>query len=339
MLVKALGAGCASVVFCVVVIAAVVTTVIVYQQPLPTPSSGSSASARSTPSPQAREDIPPELLVLYQNAASDCPGLEWSVLAAIGKIETDHRRSPLPGVQAGQNSAGAGGLMQFLEPTFEAVVARHHLPTGGASPPSRYNPSDAIHAAAHYLCDSGAPADLRAAIFAYNHADSYVDQVLDQAARYRATTPSGDGDCHTVAAASTAAAQAISFACAQLGVAYVWGGNGPEVNGGWDCSGLTQAAYRAAAVTLPRTTDDQVHTGPRIPENQLAPGDLVFYGTTDNNVHHVGLFLGAGRMVHAPDVGAPVQVSDYRWPGDDFYGATRPSAIASPAQPDSRDSP
>ncbi|MFR9773603.1 NlpC/P60 family protein [Nocardia sp. SC052] len=337
MLVKALGAGGAAVVFCVVVIAAVVATVIVYDQPLLAPAP--SAAAGSTPSPQAGEDIPPDLLVLYQQAAGDCPGLDWSVLAAIGKIETDHGRSPLPGVRSGENSAGAAGPMQFLAPTFEAVVSRHPLPVGGASPPSRYNPSDAIHAAAHYLCDSGAPADLRAAIFAYNHADWYVEQVLDQAARYRATAPSGSGDCHTIQAASPAAAQAISFACAQLGVAYVWGGNGPEVNGGWDCSGLTQAAYRAAGITLPRTTYDQIHTGPHIPENQLIPGDLVFYGAADNNVHHVGLYLGGGRMVHAPTFGQPVQVSAYRYPGDDYYGATRPAAINSPAQHDSRDSP
>ncbi|WP_051023354.1 C40 family peptidase [Nocardia pneumoniae] len=338
MLVKALGAGGAAVVFCVVVIAAVVTTVIVYDQPLLAPAPGSSAGAGSNPSPQARDDIPPELLVLYQHAAGDCPGLDWSVLAAIGKIETDHGRSPLPGVRSGENSAGAAGPMQFLEPTFDAVVARHPLPAGGASPPSRYHPSDAIHAAAHYLCDSGAPADLRAAVFAYNHADWYVDQVLDQAARYR-ITPSGGGDCHTIQAASPAAAQAISFACTQLGVAYVWGGNGPEVNGGWDCSGLTQAAYRAAGITLPRTTYDQIHTGPRNPENQLAPGDLVFYGTADSNVHHVGLYLGAGKMLHAPTFNEPVQISDYRWPGDDYYAATRPAAVASPTQPDSRNSP
>ncbi|WP_201295309.1 MULTISPECIES: bifunctional lytic transglycosylase/C40 family peptidase [Nocardia] len=337
MLVKALGAGCAAVVFCVVVIAAVVTTVIVFDQPLLAPAPW--AGAGSAPSPSAREDIPPELLVLYQQAAGDCPGLDWSVLAAIGKVETDHGRSPLPGVRSGENSSGAGGLMQFLEPTFEGVVARHRIPEGGASPPSRYDPSDAVHAAAFYLCDSGAPADLRAAIWAYNHADWYVDQVLDQAARYRATTPSGGGDCSTVAAASPAAVQAISFACDQLGVAYVWGGNGPEVNGGWDCSGLTQAAYRAAGITLPRTTYDQIHIGPRIPENQLAPGDLVFYGTSDDNVHHVGLYLGAGKMLHAPTFNEPVQISDYRWPGDDYYAATRPAAIASPAQPDSRDSP
>lgn len=324
MLVKTIGAGSALVVFVIVVIAAVVTTAVIYGQPLR--GAGSSPGAGSTPSPQARADIPPDLLVLYQQAAADCPGLDWSVLAAIGKVETDHGRSTLPGAQNGENFAGAGGLMQFLEPTFDAVTARHPLPAGGASPPSRYNPSDAIHAAAYYLCDSGAPADLHTAIFTYNHSDTYVTQVLDQAARYRALHTPADGDCRAAGMTDTAAAQAISFACAQLGQPYVWGGNGPA-DGGWDCSGLTKAAYAAAGITLPRTTYDQVHVGPTIPENQLQPGDLVFYGTTAN-VHHVGLYLGAGRMIHAPDIGQPVQISPYRYSGDDYYGATRPTAQA-----------
>ncbi|WP_280272825.1 bifunctional lytic transglycosylase/C40 family peptidase [Nocardia wallacei] len=334
MLVKTLGAGSTVVVFFVVVIAAVVTIAIVYDQasisPAPAPGAG------STPSPQARTDIPPELLVLYQNAARDCPGLDWSVLAAIGKVETDHGRSTLPGVQHGENFAGAGGLMQFLAPTFDAVTARHRLPPGGASPPSRYNPSDAIHAAAYYLCDSGAPEDLHAAIFTYNHSEDYVTHVLDQAARYRATPSPGSGDCHTIEAASPVAVQVISFACAQLGQPYVWGGDGPG-EGGWDCSGLTKAAYATAGIDLPRTTYDQIHVGPRIPENQLQPGDLVFYGTAAD-VHHVGLYLGAGKKVEAPTFGVPVQVSDLRYPGDDYYAATRPTATphlpAPPGGPD-----
>ncbi|MFI7189941.1 NlpC/P60 family protein [Nocardia nova] len=329
MLVKALGASSIAVVFVVVVIAAVVTTAIIYSQPLP--ATAPSPGAGSTPSPLARTDIPPELLVLYQQAAADCPGLDWSVLAAIGKIETDHGRSTLPGAQNGENFAGAGGPMQFLEPTFDAVITRHRLPAGGASPPSRYNPSDAIHAAAYYLCDSGAPQDLHRAIFTYNHSDTYVDNVLDQAARYRATPAPGSGDCHTITAANPAAAQAISFACAQLGQPYVWGGNGPA-DGGWDCSGLSKAAYAAAGITLPRTTYDQIHVGPRIPESELQPGDLVFYGTA-NNVHHVGLYLGAGKIIHAPEVGQPVQISRYRYPGDDYFGATRPSVQAPAAAP------
>lgn len=223
--------------------------------------------------------------------------------------------------------------MQFLVGTFESVTARHSLPAGGASPPSRYNPHDAVHTAAFYLCDSGAPSDLRAAIFAYNRADWYVDQVLDQAARYRTPDAPGGG-CHSPATTNRTAAQVIAFACAQLGQPYVWGGNGPDVNGGWDCSGLTQAAYRSAGIALPRTTYDQVHTGTPIPEDRLAPGDLVFYGTAAD-VHHVGIYLGGGQMIHAPTFDEPVQTSPYRWAQDDFYTATRP-ATGSPAHADSR---
>ncbi len=115
-------------------------------------------------------DIPPDYCLLYLTAAPDCPGLDWAVLAAIGKVETDHGRSTLPGVHEGENSAGAGGPMQFLDSTFTSVTAAHQLPPGGASPPSRYNPHGAIHAAAFLLCDTGVQrGDLRAAIFSYNH--------------------------------------------------------------------------------------------------------------------------------------------------------------------------
>ncbi|MEV0538409.1 bifunctional lytic transglycosylase/C40 family peptidase [Nocardia salmonicida] len=332
MLVKALAAGFAGFVFLAVVIATVVTTVVVFDHTLTAPAPGASTGTGTAPSTEAQQDIPPEMLVLYQAAAGDCPGLDWSVLAAIGKIETDHGRSTLPGVSQGENSSGAGGPMQFLAPTFNSVVARHPLPAGGASPPSRYNPSDAIHAAAFYLCDSGAPEDMYSAIFAYNHADWYVNDVLAHAARYRATeTDTSGGDCLTASPPNPTAAQVISFACAQLGLPYVWGGNGPDVNGGWDCSGLTQAAYRAAGISIPRTTYDQVHTGAPVAENQLTPGDLVFYGAAAD-VHHVGIYLGGGQMVHAPTFNEPVQVSAYRWGGDDYYTAMRPS----PAQDDSR---
>ncbi|WP_306358321.1 MULTISPECIES: NlpC/P60 family protein [unclassified Nocardia] len=324
MLGKALAAGAVSTGFCALVIASVVTTVIVFDQPKPVPPVPRAGAA---PSPEAVSDIPESMLVLYQKAAPVCPGLDWSVLAAIGKIETDHGRSPLPGVHSGENFAGAGGPMQFLAPTFDEVTTRHRLPAGGATPPSRYNPSDAVHAAAYYLCDSGAPADMYSAIWAYNHADWYVRDVLDQAARYRSHTPSGTGDCGTVHGDDTAAV-VLAFACAQLGQPYVWGGNGPEASGGWDCSGLTKAAYAAAGVSLPRVAVDQYHAGPVIPESSLRPGDLVFYGTTAD-IHHVGLYLGGGKMVNAPTFGVPVRVQDYRYPGDDYFGATSPLSAAS----------
>lgn len=283
-------------------------------------------SGSSQPSATALVDIPADRLALYREAAGVCPGLDWSILAAIGKIESNHGRATLPGVSSGENSAGAGGPMQFLSSSFDGVLARHQLPPGGASPPSRYNLHDALYAAAFYLCDNGASrGDLHAAIFAYNHADWYVHQVLDQAKQYSDVAASVDtGDCNTIQVANAIALDAINYACRQRGLPYVWGGNGPQ-DGGFDCSGLTVAAYGVAGVTLPRTADAQFRAGPPVRSGQpLLPGDLVFYGTAVH-IHHVGLYIGKGLMIDAPDIGQTVKVQPYRYKKDDYAGATRPS--------------
>ncbi|MFE5734463.1 NlpC/P60 family protein [Streptomyces sp. NPDC056528] len=111
------------------------------------------------------------------------------------------------------------------------------------------------------------------------------------------------------------AAQAVSFARAQLGKPYVWGATGPS---GYDCSGLTQAAWRAAGVSLPRTTYTQINAGQRVSRSRLAPGDLVFFYS---GISHVGLYIGGGQMIHAPRPGAPIRIA----PIDEmpFAGATR----------------
>ncbi|UZJ29968.1 C40 family peptidase [Streptomyces endophytica] len=113
------------------------------------------------------------------------------------------------------------------------------------------------------------------------------------------------------------AARAVSFAYAALGKPYVWGATGPAA---YDCSGLTQAAWRSGGVSLPRTTYTQINAGPRIDRSQLAPGDLVFFYTA---ISHVGLYIGDGKMIHAPHPGAPVRIA----PIDQmpFAGATRPA--------------
>src|SRR5215212_8464731 len=100
------------------------------------------------PSASAQQDIPPQLLPVYQTAADSCPGLPWSVLAAIGKVETDHGRSTAPGVRSGANFAGAAGPMQIgiggqAGNTWGAYAI--DADGGGASV---YNPTDAIFAAA-----------------------------------------------------------------------------------------------------------------------------------------------------------------------------------------------
>lgn len=154
---------------------------------------GGNSAASSQPSPAALADIPGNYLALYQQAAATCPGLDWTILAAVGKVETNHGRLDAEGVHSGENSAHAAGPLQFLQPTFTSVLDQaakegKHIPPGGATPPSRYNVHDAIYAASFYLCMSGANrGDLYGAIFTYNHADWYVRKVLDQANAYKAT--------------------------------------------------------------------------------------------------------------------------------------------------------
>ncbi|GAA0412768.1 NlpC/P60 family protein [Streptomyces luteireticuli] len=112
------------------------------------------------------------------------------------------------------------------------------------------------------------------------------------------------------------AAQAVAFAYRALGKPYVWGATGPS---GYDCSGLTQAAWQAAGVSLPRTTYTQINAGHRVARDRLAPGDLVFFYS---GVSHVGLYVGDGKMIHAPHPGAPVSVSSIDTMP--FAGASRP---------------
>ncbi len=129
----------------------------------------------------------------------------------------------------------------------------------------------------------------------------------------------------TTAMPGMAAWAAIAFALAQRGLPYVWGGDGPQRGeAGFDCSGLTTAAYAYAGVILPRTAHTQFYAGPHVPAGApLLPGDLVFYGVPER-VHHVGLYVGYGRMVNAPTFGQPVRLAWVRYPGDDYLGATRP---------------
>jgi cell wall-associated NlpC family hydrolase len=107
--------------------------------------------------------------------------------------------------------------------------------------------------------------------------------------------------------ASGRAAAAIKFALAQRGKPYVYGATGPN---SYDCSGLTQAAFAAAGVTIGRTTYDQVKDGVPIAKADLKPGDLVFFYSGPS---HVGIYLGDGQIVHAPHTGAVVEVAPLSW--------------------------
>ncbi len=128
--------------------------------------------------------IPTAMLGLYGAAApGTCAGLPWQVLAAIGTVESDNGTSQAPGVQSGANFAGAEGVMQFEPATF-AEYSRP-VPAGGADPPSPYDATDAVWAAARLLCADGARSgDLPGAIYAYNHSAAYVTQVWELAVAY-----------------------------------------------------------------------------------------------------------------------------------------------------------
>ncbi|WP_328719834.1 NlpC/P60 family protein [Streptomyces sp. NBC_00247] len=131
-----------------------------------------------------------------------------------------------------------------------------------------------------------------------------------------ATTGSTGTTTGSTTSASTKGAQALAFAESQIGKPYVWGATGPA---SYDCSGLTQAAWREAGVDLPRTTWDQVNVGTRVATADLQPGDLIFFY---DDISHVGIYQGDGMMVHAPKPGAYVrEESIYYMP---IYGSVRP---------------
>ncbi|GAB2914065.1 NlpC/P60 family protein [Streptomyces sp. NPDC059171] len=129
-------------------------------------------------------------------------------------------------------------------------------------------------------------------------------------------TGSGSGS-GTDSGYAAKAEKVLAFARAQIGKPYVWGASGPA---SYDCSGLTQAAWREAGVTLPRTTWDQVEVGTRVATSDLRPGDLVFFY---DDISHVGIYKGDGMMIHAPKPGANVrEESIYYMP---IYGSVRPA--------------
>jgi len=149
--------------------------------PAPKPAAG-----QPRPSRAAVADIPAGYLRLYQQGARRCPGLSWAVLAGVGKVESDHGRTRLPGVRSGWNHAGAAGPMQFGIGVGRAgnAWARFGRDFDHDGHTSVYDPGDAIPAAARYLCAHGAPRYLDRSLYAYNHSWAYVAKVKQLARRY-----------------------------------------------------------------------------------------------------------------------------------------------------------
>lgn len=252
----------------------------------------------------AAKGIPANYLALYKKAGEQY-GIPWNILAGVGRVETIHGTLQGEGVLSGENYAGAGGPMQFLEATWKAFA----VDGNNDGKKNRYDPADAIPTAARYLKHNKAPEQVRGALFQYNHSWDYVDAVLDWATKYAAgefkvLEASGLPDCKDTeglpAYADDVIAKIIQFALAQRGKPYIWGGTGPD---GFDCSGLLQMAYKSAGLTIPRVTFDQWPFGIRVKNGEERPGDLVFFSSGPNNAPgrpgHVGMVIGENKMIVA----------------------------------------
>jgi cell wall-associated NlpC family hydrolase len=143
----------------------------------------------------------------------------------------------------------------------------------------------------------------------------------DEAKKARDQRPSRDSgrmDDLPNVPASGRAGVAVQTALDQLGDGYSWGAAGPSR---FDCSGLTMYAWGKAGVSLSHSSSSQYGEGRRVSRANLMPGDLVFYGSP--SIHHVGMYIGNGKMVHAPNPSKPVQVNDIDYMSG-YVGAVRP---------------
>jgi len=234
----------------------------------------------------AISDIPTDYLVLYQQAAA-AYGVDWAVLAAIGKLECDHGRSQSRGCSppGSVNAAGATGPMQFLGPTWRSGTPVGTVPAIGPPTTSTrdgyatdgdgdgladvWDPADAIFAAARLLSANGAPGNYPQAILAYNHSTSYVDEVLAQADEYRAALAPG---------ASGMAAAVLSWAVSHVGT-FTYHLGPPTDRGGTvaqmqtsqpagttcDCSMFVRWAMAQAGLDVGLTTSTQWTANGRLP--------------------------------------------------------------------------
>jgi len=119
----------------------------------------------------------------------------------------------------------------------------------------------------------------------------------------------------TIPTANTVGAQALQAAISRLGYPYVWGAAGPTQ---FDCSGLVMWAYQQVGISLPHYTGSQWNSGVHVARNDLEPGDLVFFFP---NISHVGMYIGNGMMIDAPNSGEDVKVQPIYWSA--FVGAVR----------------
>jgi cell wall-associated NlpC family hydrolase len=268
-------------------------------------------------------DIPAAYVPWVLAAGSLCAAISPAIIAAQDQVESGWNPD------ARNAGSGAEGIAQFLPSTFTSW-GKDSDGTGNVSP---YNPADAIMAQGRYDCylatlasrllSSGlvtwtvtdlalagynaGPGQVETAHGVPADAAAYVQQIDQLAAtKYSQVPVSG----------SAAGMTAVAVAESALGTPYQWGGSCTDPHGadpsGWcDCSSLVQMAWAAAGVSLPRTTFEQVYSGTAVASvADLRPGDLIFIPGSDGTAEapgHVGLYVGYGMLIQAPETGQVVQ--------------------------------
>lgn len=288
---------------------------------------GALASASSSPGSLAPATVPATYVGAIANYGQLCSELSPPLLAAQLYEESGFRPDAV-------SPKGAQGIAQFMPATF-AVWGVDADGNGGADP---FDPTDAIASAANYDCalareTQSVPGDSVSKMLAAYNAGIYAvlqfhgvppyPETQGYVRRILTLEPSFADTSSSTLPASDRARAAITLAYGVLGTPYEWGGTGAD--GRFDCSGLTQAAYAAAGISLPRTAAEQWYAGPHVPRNQLQPGDLVFYATNlsdPSTIHHVGIYTGNDYMINAPFTGAVIRFDSIDQAG--YIGAVRP---------------
>jgi cell wall-associated NlpC family hydrolase len=290
----------------------------------------------AVPSAVAVGEIPEPMLRHYISAAGTCAGLDWTVLAGIGSIETRHtagRTDPTSGALAGAKLLGfapvgndtdhgaldgdpsqdwAVGAMQFTPATWTAYATLGTDRPAGAVPDID-NTWDSIAAAARYMCELVAmfPGDLARSVGAYNCGPNaapscgahYASDVLSKADAYRNAGGGAGGQTYEGEIGIV-----IATALAQLGKPYAFGTQGPDT---FDCSGLVTYAYRAIGIELPAYTFTLANYGVAVAPGDIQPGDLIFTrgGVPTEDYGHVAIAISTTQEIQAPKTGDVVKIT------------------------------
>ncbi|GAA2959640.1 transglycosylase TgdA [Streptomyces enissocaesilis] len=286
----------------------------------------------------AKGAVPALYQPLVQKWGNLCPAINPALLAA--QLYQESGWNP-----RAQSPADARGIAQFIPGTW----ASHGVDGDKDGDRDIWDPADAIPSAATYDCELAGyvkkvPGDQTKNMLAAYNAGAYAVIKYGGVPPYRETqnyvriiTSLEESFARPVGRVepSRQAAGAIYFAQKKLGTKYLWGGNGtPEQGGRFDCSGLTQAAYRTVGIELPRVANDQYNAGPHPSRDELLPGDLVFFSddlTNSREIRHVGLYVGGGYMINAPYTGAVIRFDKIDTP--DYFGATRVTEEGAKALP------